>query len=209
MDRKESIRILQEAKAVLTQYIEGHGLRKTQERYAILEAAYNFNGSFSIEELSEALKDTCQVTYPTLYRSLGLFVTLGLVIRHTHNAVQCYEKCFGVKSFFQMVCVHCGKVTPFKSVALVEAVRDTKYPRFRPNNSTICVYGSCSKCNARLTREQKKFERLRLLQEKKSLQLKEERLKRQMENRRKKREEAQLNKAKEKGKDKADEEKVD
>ena len=53
MDKKESIRILDEAKAVLTQYIEGHGLRKTQERYAILEAAYNFNGSFSIEELSE------------------------------------------------------------------------------------------------------------------------------------------------------------
>ena len=204
MDKKESIRILDEAKAVLTQYIEGHGLRKTQERYAILEAAYNFNGSFSIEELSEALKDTCQVTYPTLYRSLGLFVTLGLVIRHTHNAVQCYEKCFGVKSFFQMVCVHCGKVTPFKSVALVEALRDTKYPRFRINNATICVYGSYSKCNARMTREQKKFDRQRFLQEKKSQLLKEERLKRQAEKKRQKREEARQQKAKDKGKGKKD-----
>ena len=204
MDKKESIRILDEAKAVLTQYIEGHGLRKTQERYAILEAAYNFNGSFSIEELSEALKDTCQVTYPTLYRSLGLFVTLGLVIRHTHNAVQCYEKCFGVKSFFQMVCVHCGKVTPFKSVALMEALRDTKYPRFRMNNATICVYGSCSKCNARMTREQKKFDRQRFLQEKKSQLLKEERLKRQAEKKRQKREEARQQKAKDKGKGKKD-----
>ena len=190
MDKKESIRILDEAKAVLTQYIEGHGLRKTQERYAILEAAYNFNGSFSIEELSEALKDTCQVTYPTLYRSLGLFVTLGLVIRHTHNAVQCYEKCFGVKSFFQMVCVHCGKTIPFKSAALVDALRDSKYPRFRPVNATVCVYGSCAACNSRLAREQKKIERQRLLQEKKSQQLKAERLKRQLENQRKRREEA-------------------
>lgn len=202
MDKRESIRILEDAKAVLTQYIERHGLRKTQERYAILEAAYNFNGSFSIEELSDALKPTCQVTYPTLYRTLGLFVTLGLVIRHTHHAVQCYEKCFGVKTFFQMVCVHCGKVIPFKSVVLMEALRDTKYPRFRPNNTTVCVYGSCTQCNTRMSREQKKLDRQRVLQEKKSQLLKEERLKRQVENRRKRREEARQQKEQnEEGKD--------
>lgn len=190
MDKKEAKRILSDAKAVLTQYIESRGLRKTQERYAILEAVYGFNEPFSIEDLSNALMEKCQVTLPTLYRTLDLFITLGLVIRHTQKDVQHYEKCYGEKVFFQMVCVHCGKTIPFKSAALVEALRDSKYPRFRPVNATVCVYGSCAACNSRLAREQKKIERQRLLQEKKSQQLKAERLKRQLENQRKRREEA-------------------
>ena len=190
MDKKEAKRILSDAKAVLTQYIESRGLRKTQERYAILEAVYGFNEPFSIEDLSNALMENCQVTLPTLYRTLELFITLGLVIRHTQKDVQHYEKCYGEKGFFQMVCVHCGKTIPFKSAALVEALRDSKYPRFRPVNATVCVYGSCAACNSRLAREQKKIERQRLLQEKKSQQLKAERLKRQLENQRKRREEA-------------------
>ena len=190
MDKKEAKRILSDAKAVLTQYIESRGLRKTQERYAILEAVYGFNEPFSIEDLSNALMEKCQVTLPTLYRTLDLFITLGLVIRHTQKDVQHYEKCYGEKGFFQMVCVHCGKTIPFKSAALVEALRDSKYPRFRPVNATVCVYGSCAACNSRLAREQKKIERQRLLQEKKSQQLKAERLKRQLENQRKRREDA-------------------
>lgn len=190
MDKKEAKRILSDAKAVLTQYIESRGLRKTQERYAILEAVYGFNEPFSIEDLSNALMEICQVTLPTLYRTLDLFITLGLVIRHTQKDVQHYEKCYGEKGFFQMVCVHCGKTIPFKSAALVDALRDSKYPRFRPVNATVCVYGSCAACNSRLAREQKKIERQRLLQEKKSQQLKAERLKRQLENQRKRREEA-------------------
>ena len=190
MDKKEAKRILSDAKAVLTHYIESRGLRKTQERYAILEAVYGFNEPFSIEDLSNALMEKCQVTLPTLYRTLDLFITLGLVIRHTQKDVQHYEKCYGEKGFFQMVCVHCGKTIPFKSAALVEALRDSKYPRFRPVNATVCVYGSCAACNSRLAREQKKIERQRLLQEKKSQQLKAERLKRQLENQRKRREEA-------------------
>lgn len=190
MDKKEAKRILSDAKAVLTQYIESRGLRKTQERYAILEAVYGFNEPFSIEDLSNALMEKCQVTLPTLYRTLDLFITLGLVIRHTQKDVQHYEKCYGEKGFFQMVCVHCGKTIPFRSAALVDALRDSKYPRFRPVNATVCVYGSCAACNSRLAREQKKIERQRLLQEKKSQQLKAERLKRQLENQRKRREEA-------------------
>lgn len=190
MDKKEAKRILSDAKAVLTQYIESRGLRKTQERYAILEAVYGFNEPFSIEDLSNALMEKCQVTLPTLYRTLDLFITLGLVIRHTQKDVQHYEKCYGEKGFFQMVCVHCGKTIPFKSAALVDALRDSKYSRFRPVNATVCVYGSCAACNSRLAREQKKIERQRLLQEKKSQQLKAERLKRQLENQRKRREEA-------------------
>ena len=190
MDKKEAKRILSDAKAVLTQFIESRGLRKTQERYAILEAVYGFNEPFSIEDLSNALMAKCQVTLPTLYRTLDLFITLGLVIRHTQKDVQHYEKCYGEKGFFQMVCVHCGKTIPFKSAALVDALRDSKYPRFRPVNATVCVYGSCAACNSRLAREQKKIERQRLLQEKKSQQLKAERLKRQLENQRKRREEA-------------------
>ena len=40
---------------ILTTYLESNHLRRTPERYAVLDIVYSFNSRFSIEELSDKL----------------------------------------------------------------------------------------------------------------------------------------------------------
>lgn len=42
---------------ILTKYLDDNKLRKTPERFAVLDAVYSFNGHFSIQELSEKIEE--------------------------------------------------------------------------------------------------------------------------------------------------------
>ena len=72
-----------EVKNILTQYLEQNNMRKTVERFAVLDAAYSFGSFFTIEELDDLLmRKSFPVSRATLYNSLKLFQTLQLVVCH-------------------------------------------------------------------------------------------------------------------------------
>ena len=50
---KESVRTT--VRQILTNYLEMNNHRKTPERYAILDAIYDINGHFTLEQLSDNL----------------------------------------------------------------------------------------------------------------------------------------------------------
>lgn len=79
---KESVRTT--VRQILTNYLEMNNHRKTPERYAILDAVYDINGHFTLEELSDKLAEENKfpVSRATLYNTLKLFMELRLVIRH-------------------------------------------------------------------------------------------------------------------------------
>ena len=67
------------AKGVLTSYLERNGCRKTPERYAILEAAYDMGSYFTLEGLSDKLAEShFNVSRATLYNTMRL----AHVMRH-------------------------------------------------------------------------------------------------------------------------------
>ena len=71
---KESVRTT--VRQILTSYLEMNNHRKTPERYAILDAVYDINGHFTLEELGEKLSDenNFPVSRATLYNTLKLFM---------------------------------------------------------------------------------------------------------------------------------------
>ncbi len=79
---KESVRTT--VRQILDNYLEANNRRKTPERYAILEAVYDTNGHFTLEDLSEKLAEESRFpdSRATLYNTLKLFMELRLVIRH-------------------------------------------------------------------------------------------------------------------------------
>tara|TARA_B100000214_G_scaffold374464_1_gene357315 strand:+ start:1665 stop:2102 length:438 start_codon:yes stop_codon:yes gene_type:complete len=89
--------ILEEVKNILDKHLELKGLRKTPERYAIINEIYSFNHHFDADELySQMIKKKYRVSRATIYNTLELLVSLELVTRHVFkDNLAKYEKSFG------------------------------------------------------------------------------------------------------------------
>ena len=143
---------------ILTSYLETNSLRKTPERFAILDAVYEMTGHFTLEELGDKLIRDYHfpVSRATLYNTLNLFMQLRLVIRHRFQGSTVYEACFDNTSHCHQICTVCGKVTEVKSDLIFEAIEATHLKRFRKDGYTLYIYGICSTCQAKLTRMRNK-----------------------------------------------------
>ena len=89
--------ILEQVKKILDKHLELKGLRKTQERYAIIKEIYSFDHHFDADELySQMIKKKYRVSRATIYNTLELLVSLELVTRHVFkDNLAKYEKSFG------------------------------------------------------------------------------------------------------------------
>jgi Fur family ferric uptake transcriptional regulator len=140
---------------ILDTYLEMNNHRKTQERYAILDAVYSLKGHFSLEELGAKLAKDYKfpVSRATLYNTLNLFLELRLVIRHRFHGATKYEACYDNNCHCHQICTVCGKVTEIDSPEISEAINQLRLKRFRRDGYTLYLYGICSICQARLTRQ--------------------------------------------------------
>ena len=91
--------ILDEVNKILDKHLEIKGLRKTQERYAIVKEIYSFDHHFDADELySQMIKKKYRVSRATIYNTLDLLVSLELVSRHIFKEnTSKYEKSFGFR----------------------------------------------------------------------------------------------------------------
>ena len=142
---------------ILTSYLEQNHLRKTPERFAILDAVYDSNEHFTLEELGEKLneKERFPVSRATLYNTLKLFMELRLVIRHRFQGATHYEACYDNNGHSHQVCTVCGKVSEIKSGEIGKAIDNLKLKRFHKDGFALYIYGICSTCQAKITRQKK------------------------------------------------------
>lgn len=155
-EMKESVRTT--VRQILNNYLQLNNRRKTPERYAILDAVYDINGHFTLEELSEKLTEENKfpVSRATLYNTLKLFMELRLVIRHRFQGQTKYEACYDNNSHSHQICTVCGKVTEIKSPQISETISNMRLKRFRKDGYSLYIYGICSTCQARITRTKTK-----------------------------------------------------
>jgi Fur family ferric uptake transcriptional regulator len=149
---KESVRTT--VRQILTNYLEMNNHRKTPERYAILDAIYDINGHFTLEQLSDNLakENKFPVSRATLYNTLKLFMELRLVIRHRFQGQTKYEACYDNNSHSHQICTVCGKVTEIKSPQISETIDNMHLKRFRKDGYSLYIYGICSTCQAKITK---------------------------------------------------------
>ena len=153
---KENIK--ETVKSILTNYLELNKNRKTPERYTILDAVYTMEGHFSLEELGDKLSNDYNfpVSRATLYNTLKLFIELRLVVRHRFQTTTKYEACYVNNSHSHQICTMYGKVTEVRAPQVVEAINNMHTKRFRKDGFTLYIYGICSTCQAKITRQSAK-----------------------------------------------------
>lgn len=140
---------------ILDGYLELNNHRKTPERYAILDAVYSIDGHFTLEELGEKLnrENHFPVSRATLYNTMRLFMELRLVIRHRFQGSTKYEACYDNNSHCHQICTVCGTVTEVKSQEINDAIHNMHLRRFRKDGFSLYIYGICSACQAKITRQ--------------------------------------------------------
>ena len=144
------------------QYLLNKGLRKTQERFAILDAIYSIEGHFTLEELMDMMNASkFHVSRATLYNTMDLLTDAHLVIRHKFDNSSQYEKSFNMTTHFHRICMTCGNVTEVRDEKLRRVIENTHSKGFSIAHTSLYMYGMCSKCMAAKRRRENKEKKLR------------------------------------------------
>lgn len=144
-------KIKEAASLALTRYLTDHGMRKTPERYTILNHIFSLQGHFTIQALHSHIEDTgYHLSRTTLFNTVALLVAAGLVRRHTFaTETPRYERIIGLPHHHHLICTNCGKIREVKDSALDEILSQRRYGKFSPSQIDINIYGLCATCQRR------------------------------------------------------------
>lgn len=147
------------AEEKFTSFLKMKKLRKTPERFAILDKILSINDHFNIEALHLALeKDAYHVSKATVYNTMDLLCECGLVRKHQFGDQQAqYEKVVGKGGINHqhLICTECGKIKEVKDPEFIAYLNSKKYNAFTISYFSICVYGVCNNCLRKMKRKLK------------------------------------------------------
>ncbi|MDE7108412.1 MAG: transcriptional repressor [Muribaculaceae bacterium] len=129
-----------------TDFLVSKRMRKTPERFEILNCALNCNGHFDADLLYNLLEaNGYHVSKATVYSTLELLSEAGVVRKllfDTHQAR--YE--IADESHSHLICTVCGEITEIAPPGFEVKSCADMLNGFHPSYISTCIYGICRKC---------------------------------------------------------------
>jgi Fur family ferric uptake transcriptional regulator len=144
MKTEEEIKI---ARQRFEEFLKAKKMRKTEERFQILEYIYLQPALFDVAELHQKMQDQFRVSLATIYYTIDLLLQCNLIIRHTFDSQNIkYEKTpFGSTNYYR-ICMQCSTVKAFSELKLKKSIAKRNFSTFTPLHHSLYVYGICKKC---------------------------------------------------------------
>lgn len=129
------------------QYLEENKLRKTPERYFVLDVVAETSKKFDAEYvLNEVLSRGTRISRATVYNTLSTLIDAQILREHEIEGKKYFEKAPLSQMYIRLICTKCGKIKDVKDTETISAVNSKKYGKFLTSYSTIAIYGLCSSC---------------------------------------------------------------
>ncbi len=142
--------VFEEVSKIFTTFLEKKSLRKTPERFAILEEIYSRTGHFDVETLFVSMKDkNYRVSRATVYNTLDLLVECDLVTKHQFDQNQAqYEKAYGYRQHDHVICMDCNMVKEFCDPR-IQNIQNTvgELLEFEVMHHSLVFYANCVREN--------------------------------------------------------------
>lgn len=134
---------------IFSEYLEANNLRKTSERYSILNEIYARNDHFDADSLYVDLKKkNIAVSRATVYNTLDLLVSCSLITKHSFNNSQAvYEKSHNYRQHDHIVCINCKEVKEFCDPRIHQITsKMSELLNYEITHHSLVLYGLCEKC---------------------------------------------------------------
>lgn len=137
---------INKVKQLLTEYLDQKKLRKTPERFAILEEIYQEEGHFDADALYIAMRNrNFRVSRATIYNTLEVLLDCQLIRKHQFGEnLALYEKSYGFKQHDHLICDDCNKIMEFcdPRVHIIQQMIESFYD-FKITDHSLNFYGNC------------------------------------------------------------------
>lgn len=138
-----------DVKQAFTAYLADNGLRKSQERFTVLEAAEKMEGLFTAQELHAYITQDMKfhLSLTTVYATLDLLTLSGITVGHyMPSLIVKYEYAYGKTAFKYSICAKCGRISVIHDRTLDRTVSAVKTPRLHFLFYKTYIYGVCASC---------------------------------------------------------------
>ncbi|MBQ6964402.1 MAG: transcriptional repressor [Bacteroidaceae bacterium] len=142
---------------ILTRFMTEKKMRKTPERYAILDVVMQMKGHHSADEVWGMMPESFHVSRGTIYSTLALLVECGLLYNHQLENAMLYERAYRVPAHHHYICTGCGKIWDLQDDSIEQVASKVRTPKFKKMRCNTYIYGVCNICQAKLARLKKKM----------------------------------------------------